>query len=148
MRQQPRPQTRQGAPQGATGAYGSTENPHSPNAKVFVGGLERTSTEDSLAAYFANFGTVMSCEVMRRDGLSRGFGFVVFSSDQEAALALGHPSHLIDGKHVEVKTCQPKEAMAAVQVQAGAYGMMPQYPGMVPGMGMYAAQGMARYRPY
>jgi len=157
MRAQP-PRT-EAAP--AASPYGTTDRPHSPNAKVFVGGLARNSTEDSLGAYFANFGSVVGCEVMRRDGVSRGFAFVVFSSDQEAAMALAHPQHMIDGKAVEVKTCQPKEAM--VSPQAGAYGMMAApppgmyaapgmgMPGMAMGMGMpgMAMPGMGgRYRPY
>ena len=44
-------------------------------------------------------------QVMRRDGISRGFGFIVFSSDHEAAMCLAQPGHMIDGKAVECKVC-------------------------------------------
>ena len=63
----------------ANAAPGSTEDPHSIYAKCFIGGLTRASTEDSVTSYFSNFGTVVACEVMRRNGVSRGFGFVIFA---------------------------------------------------------------------
>lgn len=87
---------------------GSTEHPHSHGAKLFVGGISHDTTENSMMAYFSQFGTVVACEVMRREGISRGFGFVVFTQDDEASYALSQPMHVIDGKQVECKPCQPK----------------------------------------
>lgn len=89
---------------------GATENPHSYGAKLFVGGLSQLTTEESMAGYFSHFGYVVAVEVMRREDRSRGFGFVVFQSDQEAYLALQHLPHIIDGKTVECKACSPKTA--------------------------------------
>jgi len=121
------------------GQYGSTENPHSIGSKIFVGGLPRTSNEDSMAAYFSAFGTIVGCEVMRRDGVSRGFGFIVFSTDHEAAMCLAQPAHLIDGKAVECKACQPKTPEPPAHSMGGGGG----YP--TPGMGMGMGMGMGAY---
>jgi RNA recognition motif-containing protein len=79
-----------------------------PTAKIFVGGLAHHTAEDSLLAYFSQFGNVVAAEVMRRDGIPRGFGFVVFSHQTEALLALTQVNHVIDGKPVEAKICQPR----------------------------------------
>ena len=38
---------------------------------------------ESLLAYFSQFGSVVGCEIMRRDGVPRGFAFVVSSADAE-----------------------------------------------------------------
>jgi len=124
------------------GQYGSTENPHSAGAKIFVGGLPRTSNEDSVNAYFSSFGTLVGCEVMRRDGISRGFGFIVFSSDHEAAMCLAQPGHMIDGKAVECKACTPKTAEPPAHSMGGGGGY---HAAAAQGMGMGMPMGMGAY---
>jgi RNA recognition motif-containing protein len=105
-----RPALRAGAPAGAPRpTVGEAwEDSVTAPSKIFVGGLSRVSSEENLATHFSQYGSIQSCEVMRRDGVSRGFGFVVFSHAQEAARALNVPTHVIDGKQVEVKACQPR----------------------------------------
>lgn len=112
---------------------GSTENPHSLNAKVFVGGLQRETTEKSLLSYFSQFGALEGCEIMRRDGISRGFGFVVFKEDNKAQMVLMTPSHIIDGRQVECKSCVPKTDSVMAQLQPNIYGLR---------------QNVNRFRPY
>jgi len=58
--------------------------------KIFVGSLAYTATDDDLAAFFADAGTVVSAKViMDRDtNRSKGFGFVEMSSDEEAKAAI------------------------------------------------------------
>eukprot|EP00668_Euglena_longa_P001920 GGOE01002243.1.p1 GENE.GGOE01002243.1~~GGOE01002243.1.p1 ORF type:complete len:345 (+),score=17.32 GGOE01002243.1:65-1099(+) len=104
------------------GGYSGAEN--AAISKIFVGGLAHHTTEDSLYAYFSQFGNVLGCEVMRRDGVPRGFGFVVFSHSSEASLALSQQMHIIDGKQVECKTCQPK--VPDVQQGYAPYSTWPQ----------------------
>jgi cold-inducible RNA-binding protein len=58
--------------------------------KLFVGSLAYTATDDDLAAFFAEAGTVSSAKVImdRETNRSRGFGFVEMSSDEEAKAAI------------------------------------------------------------
>ena len=57
--------------------------------KVFVGGLSWDATDDDLKELFGECGTVTDGVISRtRTGRSRGFGFVTFSSDDEAKAAI------------------------------------------------------------
>jgi len=58
--------------------------------KIFVGSLAYTATDDDLAAFFADAGTVVSAKVImdRETNRSKGFGFVEMSSDEEAKAAV------------------------------------------------------------
>lgn len=60
-------------------------------AKLFVGSLAYTTTDEELNKLFAQAGTVVSAKViMNRDtGQSKGFGFVEMSSEEEAQAAIG-----------------------------------------------------------
>jgi len=59
-------------------------------SNLFVAGLARTVDDEALERTFARFGAVLSAKVMLRvsTGASRGFGFVLFSSAQEAERAM------------------------------------------------------------
>lgn len=52
--------------------------------------------------YFAQYGKVVSAEVMfnRETNKSRGFGFVIFESESSVDLVLQELNHVIDGKSV------------------------------------------------
>lgn len=67
-------------------------------AKLFVGGLGQQSNEDSLSAYFSQFGKIKDSVVItdRATGRSRGFGFVVFEEHSSVDACL-HGRHNIDG---------------------------------------------------
>jgi RNA recognition motif-containing protein len=60
------------------------------NRKVYVGGLPYETTDDELTQTFAEAGTVESASVVmdRMTGRSRGFGFVVMSTEEEAQKAI------------------------------------------------------------
>ncbi|KAF0695969.1 Aste57867_13241 [Aphanomyces stellatus] len=93
--------------------------------KIFVGGLHY-ETKDGTARrvlldpdmvpaadfkkYFQQFGKVVSAEVMfnRETNKSRGFGFVIFETEQSVELVLQDRGHVIDGKSVEVKRAVPR----------------------------------------
>jgi RNA recognition motif-containing protein len=59
-------------------------------AKIYVGGLPYSTTEQQLSDLFAAYGTVASARVItdKFTGQSRGFGFVEMSSDSEAQAAI------------------------------------------------------------
>lgn len=52
--------------------------------------------------YFMHYGKVVSAEVMfnRETNKSRGFGFVIFETEDSVELVLQEKNHVIDGKSV------------------------------------------------
>ena len=58
--------------------------------KIFVGGLNWDATEDAIREAFGASGTITEAGVVqdRDTGRSRGFGFVTYSSDEEANAAV------------------------------------------------------------
>ena len=66
--------------------------------KVFVGGLSLDTDSKSLRMYFAQFGRIEDCAVVRNfSGLSRRFGFCKFVEPSSAAACLAVKHHYIDG---------------------------------------------------
>ncbi len=57
--------------------------------KLFVGGIPWATTDEALKAAFDEFGPIEEANVVReRDtGRSRGFGFVTFETEEDAARA-------------------------------------------------------------
>lgn len=60
------------------------------NAKIYVGNLGYSVTNDALAEKFGEFGTVESAKIIidRDTNRSKGFGFVEMSSAGEAGRAI------------------------------------------------------------
>jgi len=79
--------------------------------KLFVGSLPYTITDEDLAALFAPAGNVVSAKVImdRDSGRSKGFGFVEFATDEEAAEAVrtfhGKP---VEGRNLTVNVARPQ----------------------------------------
>ncbi|XP_027346357.1 glycine-rich RNA-binding protein 4, mitochondrial [Abrus precatorius] len=71
--------------------------PSSPSSnKLFVGGLSWSVDEKSLKDAFSSFGNVTEVRIVydKDSGRSRGFGFVIFSNDDDAKCA----KDAMDGK--------------------------------------------------
>lgn len=52
---------------------------------MFVGGINSTTTEDELCELFSQYGLVKQVKiVVDRGGISKGYGFVTFDSEEEA----------------------------------------------------------------
>jgi hypothetical protein len=148
-----------GAPMKAYGAPGggyAAAAAGAAHAKVFVGGLPQFTTEDSLIGYFSQFGTVVQCEIMRREGgVSRGFAFIIFAHPHEAAAACATQFQELDGRMVEVKQSLPKgaapppvrSALSAPYAFGGApYRAAP--PAFGRGFSRGYGMGVPRFRPY
>lgn len=77
-------------------------------AKLYVGGLPYSTTEDSLKDLFSAAGSVASSSIItdKMSGRSRGFGFVEMSSDAEATAAI----EMFNGKEYEGRTLTVNEA--------------------------------------
>lgn len=88
--------------------------------KVFVGGLSWETDEQSLRDYFAQYGPVSDCVIMRDrvTGHPRGFGFVTYD-DQIVAERVAAEFHELDGRQVEAKIAVPRsECVPAVRSNA------------------------------
>jgi len=79
--------------------------------KIFIGGLNYNTTEDTLKSHFSQYGEIVDIVVMKFPDTkrSRGFGFVTYATDDQVdACQAGRP-HTIDGKMVETKRATPRE---------------------------------------
>ncbi|MCO4773909.1 MAG: RNA-binding protein, partial [Deltaproteobacteria bacterium] len=80
-------------------------------SKLFIGGLAWATDDNSLRAACEAYGTVTEAKVItdRETGRSRGFGFVTFSSNEEAAAAIaGMDGQDLDGRSVRVNDAQER----------------------------------------
>ncbi|EGC35667.1 hypothetical protein DICPUDRAFT_78661 [Dictyostelium purpureum] len=83
------------------------------SGKIFVGGLLKTTSNESLRDYFSEFGVVKESIVIKateKSNKSRGFGFVTFA-DPTVIDSIFYLEHLIEGKRVEIRKAIPKEDM-------------------------------------
>ncbi len=79
--------------------------------KLFVGSLAWATDDDSLRAFFEQFGTVSSATVVReRDtNRSRGFGFVEYENDDEGERAIKEGDGKdLDGRNITVSESKPR----------------------------------------
>uniref|UniRef100_A0A7N0T1D6 RRM domain-containing protein n=1 Tax=Kalanchoe fedtschenkoi TaxID=63787 RepID=A0A7N0T1D6_KALFE len=60
------------------------------SSKVFIGGISYSTDEQSLKEAFARYGEVVEARIImdRETGRSRGFGFVTYTSSEEASSAI------------------------------------------------------------
>lgn len=82
---------------------------------LYVKNIDDSVTEDFLKETFANYGTITSARLAKgEDGVSKGFGFICFTSPEEATNALtnlnGKP---LNGKPITVTLHQRKEVRRA-----------------------------------
>ncbi|CAJ2502894.1 Uu.00g102880.m01.CDS01 [Anthostomella pinea] len=78
--------------------------------KMFIGGLNWETTDDSLRDYFSQFGEVTECTVMRdgATGRSRGFGFLTFKDPKTVNIVMVK-EHFLDGKLIDPKRAIPRD---------------------------------------
>lgn len=138
---------------------------------LYIKNLDDEVDDERLKNEFESFGTITSAKVMRDDkGASKGFGFVCFSSPDEATKAVAEMNNkMIGSKPLYVSLAQRREVrrqqlesqivqrnQIRMQQQAAAMGgypyMYPPAPGYPPqgGRGMvggYGQPGMAPPRP-
>ena len=79
--------------------------------KVFIGGLNYSTTDDTLRDYFSKFGELVDCVVMKfRDTKrSRGFGFVTYATLDQVDECQKNRPHSLDGTKVETKRATPRD---------------------------------------
>ncbi|XP_021933637.1 heterogeneous nuclear ribonucleoprotein A1, A2/B1 homolog isoform X2 [Zootermopsis nevadensis] len=77
--------------------------------KLFIGGLNYETTNESLKAYFEKWGVIVDVAVMKdpKTYKSRGFGFVTYSHSHMVDDAQAARPHKVDGRLVEPKRAVP-----------------------------------------
>ncbi|CAN8321262.1 unnamed protein product [Cochlearia groenlandica] len=116
----------------------------SQGSNLYVKNLDESVTDDNLKEHFAPFGTVTSCKVMRdTSGVSRGSGFVAFSTPEEASKAIAEMNgKMIVTKPLYVALAQRKEdRKARLQAQFSQMRPVNMPPTVGPRMPMYPQGG-------
>lgn len=108
---------------------------------LYLKNLDDSIGDDQLRELFSNFGKITSYKVMRdQNGLSKGSGFVAFSTREEASQALTEMNgKMISGKPLYVAFAQRKEDRKAM-LQAQFSQMrpaVPMTPTLAPRLPMY-----------
>lgn len=142
---------------------------------LYIKNLHDDITDDQLREEFAPFGSITSAKVMEEKGKSKGFGFVCYTSHEEATRAVTEMNgKMLKGKPLYVALAQRKEVrrvqlaqqlnqqrMALAQGGRGPAGPMGPmagmpfpgapghmfYPGMPGGPGPRGPPGMMPYGP-
>ena len=88
--------------------------------KLFIGGLDYKTTEDTLRKHFEMWGEIVDCVVMRdpQTKRSRGFGFITYSRSTMVDEAQANRPHKVDGREVEPKRAVPREDSSKPEAQA------------------------------
>ncbi|XP_042563148.1 DAZ-associated protein 1 isoform X4 [Clupea harengus] len=78
--------------------------------KLFVGGLDWSTTQETLRNYFSQYGEVVDCVIMKDKSTnqSRGFGFVKFKDPNCVRTVLETKPHNLDGRNIDPKPCTPR----------------------------------------
>ncbi|MED6145031.1 hypothetical protein PIB30_021179 [Stylosanthes scabra] len=119
-----------------------------PSSKLFIGGVSYSTDEQSLREAFSRYGEVVDARIIvdRDSGRSRGFGFVTFSSAEEASSAIqaldGQDLH---GRRIRVNYAneRPRGFGGGGGGFGGSYGNAPYGAGA--GAGYGGAYGNAPY---
>ena len=90
---------------------------------ILVRNLPKTFTKENLEDLFFEFGTIASCDLVMDEasGLSKGFGFVEMSTQEETDKAIEKlNAKVIDGKKIRVKWSNQEKKQAEAIANAPA----------------------------
>ncbi|TKY75041.1 Polyadenylate-binding protein 8 [Spatholobus suberectus] len=119
-------------------------------ANLYIKNLDDSVGDEKLKELFSEFGAITSCKVMQDpQGISKGYGFVAFSTPEEATQALGEMNgKMVANKPLYVALAQRKEErrarlqaqfsqMRPVAIAPSGAPRMPLYPLGTPGIGQF-----------
>ena len=88
--------------------------------KLFIGGLDYRTTDESLKKFYEQWGDIVDVVVMKdpKTKKSRGFGFITYARAAMVDEAQAHRPHRIDGRIVEPKRAVPRQEIG--RPEAGA----------------------------
>lgn len=88
--------------------------------KLFIGGLDFRTTDESLKKHFEQWGEIVDVVVMKDPNTkrSRGFGFITYSKAHMVDDAQNARPHRVDGRVVEPKRAVPRQDIG--RPEAGA----------------------------
>lgn len=100
--------------------YNTNSNPNSSandqNRKIFLGGLNYATTDETLQEFCLRFGKITDCLVMRTvDGKSRGFGFVTYEDSSSVEHFMRARPHTLDNRQIDPKRAMPREEQNSVE---------------------------------
>lgn len=93
--------------------------------KLYVGNLPYSASDESLASFFGQYGTVESARVImdRETGRSKGFAFVEMSTDEEAAEAISKSDgQEFEGRAMRVSEARPQQGGGGGGRGGGGFG--------------------------
>ncbi|XP_014273786.1 heterogeneous nuclear ribonucleoprotein 87F isoform X2 [Halyomorpha halys] len=102
---------------------GRPSNDNNPEAeqfrKLFIGGLDYRTTDQSLKSFYEQWGEIVDVVVMKHPQTqkSRGFGFVTYAQSSMVDEAMKNRPHKIDGREVDSKRAVPRDE-SGVQTNA------------------------------
>ncbi|GLT58906.1 hypothetical protein SLA2020_317650 [Shorea laevis] len=123
---------------------------------LYIKNLDDSIDDEKLKELFSEYGAITSCKVMRDpSGISKGSGFVAFSTPEEASRALAEMNgKMLVSKPLYVALAQRKEErrarlqaqflqMRPVAMAPSVAPRMPMYPPGAPGLGQQFLYGQA-----
>ena len=111
-----------GGGRGGRGGRGDEEefDPESKQMrKLFIGGLNYSTTEEEIRDYFQQFGELVDCVLMKFNdsGRSRGFGFVTYATAAMLDNCQESRPHVLGDKTLETKRATPRSDSAKPESQ-------------------------------
>lgn len=79
--------------------------------KMFIGGINFKTTDESLKAFYEQWGDITDVVVIKDkySGRSKGFGYVTYKTSEMVDEAMNNRPHKIDGREVQPKRAVPRE---------------------------------------
>ncbi|KAK9938332.1 hypothetical protein M0R45_015079 [Rubus argutus] len=109
----------------AAGAHSRPETAVLNNTNLFISGLNKRTTSEGLHKAFSAFGEVVQARVVtdRVSGFSKGFGFVRYSTLEDAAKGKqGMDGQFLDGWVIFAEYARPRQPTSPPQNNTTQYG--------------------------
>ena len=95
---------------------------HAKTEKVFIGGLPNDITREELTQYFESYGPIVDVELIYKEGMFKGYGFITFKDCDTADKVIVDGEFNLRDNH---KTCRVSKAGTRGARQPGGYQMPP-----------------------